>query len=238
MAEESFPLSKEQNITNPNKNGIKVLFSQGHNEQLVINDDAQGSDQFSSLCQVLNGLGYVIEHTSEELTSNQLADVQILVVGAPKHNLKDPTRMDLKPKEIEMIKRFVSNGHSLLLLVNAETMINLPAGLRQIAAIAGLQFQEYLNYPLPALKVFWPHYITNSVENIKVGKFACMTISNGALPLAFTETTQQVIMACANVEQGRVVAMGDVNWLKDTLLIEGNKRLATNMFNWLSVHNI
>lgn len=46
-------------------------------------------------------------------------------------------------------------------------------------------------------------------------------------------------MACATIERGRIVAMGDLGWLSDTLLaVENNKTLATNTFRWLAAKNI
>jgi len=221
----------EQNMDNLNKEKVKILFSQAHKEQLNIAEDSDGESQFSSLHQVLTNLGYTIDCT-EVLTSNQLVDAQILVVGAP--------RDDYKPEEIEVIKQFVQAGGGLLLVSNADTMIDPPLGLnRKIAEIAGLQFQEYLNYPITFLQVFWPHYITANVRRIKVGKVASLNVSDGAYRLAFTKATRQTVMACANVERGRIVAMGDLGWLTDDwLAVENNEELVVNTFRWLAARNI
>jgi len=219
-------------MKNLKKQEIKILFSQAHKEQLVIAEDAEGEAQFSLLRQTLANQGYAIDCATKALTSNQLAGAQILVLGAP--------GSDLKQGEIEAIKVFVQDGGGLLLVSSAETMINPPFSLnRQMAAMTGLQFQEYLNYPITFLQVFRPHYITANVGRIRVGKIASLDISNGARPLAFTRATRQTVMACADVERGRVVAIGDVGWLTDEwLAVENNEKLALSTFHWLAARNV
>jgi hypothetical protein len=219
----------EQNTDGLNRNG--VLFSQGHEEQLILAKDAEDETLFPSLREVLARWGYVIDSV-ETLTSDRLEGICILVVGAP--------RCDFKPEEIDVIEQFVRDGGGLLLVSNAEAMFDPPCNLNQrIAKIAGLQFQEYLNYPITYLQVFQPHYITANVKRVKVGKVASLSVSNGARPLASTRATQQPVMACASVEKGRVVAIGDVGWLTDDLLVtESNETLAANVFRWLATRNI
>lgn len=218
-------------MDNLSREKVKILFSQAHKEQLVIAEDAEGESQFSLLRQALTGSEYVTDYTTDILTPNQLADAQILVVGAP--------RSDFRPEEIDAVKQFVQAGGGLLLVSNAKTMINPPSNLNQkMAEMTGLQFQEYLNYPITFLQVFQPHYITANVNRIKVGKVASLTISDGARPLALTKATRQTVMACANVECGRVVAIGDVGWLTDDLLaVESNEQLVVNAFHWLAARN-
>lgn len=215
---------------------IKILFSQAHNEQLCITNDTKESEsQFSTLRNALESWGYVVDSTIEVLMPDSLAEVHILVVGAPR---KNSSQTDLST-EFEVIKQFVANGGGLLLIANGETMINPPPGLNRLAAIAGLQFQEYLNYPPTFLQSFWPHYITANLDRIQVGKVASLNISGPARSLAFTRATKQGVMACANVERGRLVAIGDVDWLADHLLnLESNRVLAEQTFRWLAGLNI
>jgi len=221
----------KQDVDDLNKEEIKILFSRGHEERLVLTEDADDESRFSSLRQRLADWGYVIGST-EALTSNQLADARILVVGAPRH--------DFEPEELDAIEQFVRAGGGLLLASNAEAMFDPPLGLNQrMAEMASLQFQEYLNYPITYLQVFQPHYVTANVRRVKVGKVASLAVSDGARQLALTKATRQPIMACANVENGRVVAIGDVGWLtNDLLAVENNEQLAVNTFHWLAARNV
>ncbi len=210
-----------------NKEEVKILFSRGHKEQLVLTEDVDDESPFSSLRQMSVDWGCVIGST-EVLTSNQLADARILVVGAPRH--------DFEPEELDAIEQFVRAGGGLLLASNAEAMIVPPHDLNQrMAEMASLQFQEYLNYPITYLQVFQPHYVTANVRRVKVGKVASVAVSDGARHLALTKATQQPIVACANVESGRVVATGDVGWLtNDLLAVENNEQLTVLSFYLLS----
>jgi hypothetical protein len=221
----------KQDVDDLNREKIKILFSQGHEEQLVLTEDTDDESLFSSLRQVLVGWGYVIG-SIEALTSSQLADARILVVGAPQR--------DFGSEELDAIEQFVQAGGGLLLASNAEAMFDPPLDLDQrMAEMTGLQFQEYLNYPITYLQVFQPHYVTANVRRVKVGKVASLSVSDDARRLALTKATRQPIMACANVESGRVVAIGDVDWLTDDLLnVENNKDLAANTFHWLAARNV
>ncbi|MGB0384398.1 MAG: DUF4350 domain-containing protein [Ardenticatenaceae bacterium] len=229
-------------MANTNNEEIKLLFSQSHNEQLRIAEDAEDEAQFLLLRELLEGLEYVTNSTTEgeALTSNQLAGYQILVMGAPKHNRDNPKRTELTSAEIEAVKQFVADGGGLLLISNAETMIDPPPSLNKLTAIANLKFNEYHNYPPTFLQVFLPHYITANVRRVRVGKIASLTVGDGASKLAFTKATREPVMACANVGRGRVVAIGDVDWLTDDLLNddESNKKLVTNIFHWLAARNV
>lgn len=123
----------KQDVDDLNKEKIKILFSQGHKEQLVLTEDADDESLFSSLRQVLTGLGYAIGST-KGLTYSQLADARILVVGVPQR--------DFKPKELDAIEQFVQAGGGLLLVSNAETMIAPPRDMNQkIAEMAGRRLE-------------------------------------------------------------------------------------------------
>lgn len=120
------------------KDKIKVLFSQAHNEQLSISEDAEDEVKFLLLRQELENLGFEIDYTIEAISSDMLADAQILVVGAPMQDRHDPKLADLDPAEIDTVMQFVANGGGLFLISNADTMIDPSSGLKEIATIVGL----------------------------------------------------------------------------------------------------
>jgi hypothetical protein len=218
-------------MNDPDKEKTRVLFSQAHQEQLMLAENAEDKAQFSLLRQTLSDWGYLPVSIDEPLTPDQLQDAQILVLGAPKGGLEE--------KEIRAIEQFIQSGGGILLIANAETMFGPLPGLNKIAAIAGLQFQKYHNYQPTFVQVFWPHSITANVRRIKVGDIAALDSNEGARPLACTRATKQLVMACADVERGRVVAIGDLGWLEDKQLAdENNKELAANTFRWLAGRNV
>jgi len=209
---------------------VKILFSQAHKEQLIITETPGGHDQFLQLRRLLAESGCTIEHVAEPITSARLGDIQVLVIGAP--------RSDLDMEEIEAIGQFVSCGGGLLLLSNAEIMSNLPPSLNQVAAIAGAQFREYLNYRPTFLQVFYPHYVTANVRRVKIGEIAFLNVDDEHRVVALTKATQQPVVACARVEHGRVVLVGDVGMFTDELLnTEDNSTLVANIIYWLAARN-
>jgi hypothetical protein len=224
----------------------KILFSESHDEQLKISKEDQSEVQFSLLRQVLNSLKYEISPVNKVITSSNLADAKILVIGAPKFNLKAKLTEE---EEIKSIKQFVTNGGGLLLISNAKTMFNPPFWLSELASMANLEFQEYHNYPQSFLESFEPHYITANVKQVKIGNISFLKVDSPARSIAFTKITQEeAVIACSKVGLGRVVAVGDLSIFTDEILnleienqnklIENQKTLITNIFVWLAAKNI
>ncbi len=210
-------------MNHPNKEKIKVLFSQVH-EELLTEDESQ------ILCQLLNNLDYNPEFTIEKLSSEKLIDFQILVLGAPTE--------DLDNKEYEAVQQFMEEGGGLLLMTNSQMMMDPPSKFNKLAAGMGLENQEYHNYPPTFLQIFEPHYITTDLNKVKVENIAYLKLKNKKDSIALTKATREPIIACTHIGQGRVVAIGDVGLFKDHLIDKyDNKILATNIFNWLGFRN-
>jgi hypothetical protein len=207
-----------------------ILILHADDESLVFNKNGDSETDDSSLLHFLTGLGYTIDTTADSPTSKQLNDFQILVIVVSQN--------DLIPTSVEAIKDFVEEGRGLLVINNLDTSIKPLPNLNKLLAITGLKFQQYLNYSPTSLKVFQPHYITNNINKLRIGNIASINLSNGAVPLAFTQATRQPIIAYANMESGRVVAVGDVDLFSRFLSIEDNKTFIANTFCWLATHNV
>ncbi|MBN1936094.1 MAG: hypothetical protein JW934_15605 [Anaerolineae bacterium] len=211
---------------------IQILFSQAHNEQLIV-PTAQEETNFSALRRMLGDeLKYAVTSTTGTLTREQLSGVQVLVIGAPK------TRDKLPSEEIQAVEEFLQAGSALLLLANAETMYYPPDGLNDLAALANVQFQEFHNYPITYLQVFYPHYVTAGVQRVKVGQIAALTVGENARCLARTKATELPVLACNRVGQGRMIVLGDTGLFADDVLAENdNAQLTRNIFRWLAAEN-
>lgn len=221
-----------------NSEPIKIFFSQSHNEQLSLEADENAAGRFSALKRILSDLGYMIAATSEQLTAEQLSGVHVLVIGAPQFDREHPEQATVQNKEIDIVKTFLERGGGLLLLANAETMYYPPDGLNELAALGGVRFQEYHNYPITYLQVFYPHYVTGNVQRVKVGRIASLTVEKGARCLAQTKTTEQPVLACAQVGSGRMVVLCDTGLFADDVFAEyDNSQLACNIFHWLTFQN-
>ncbi len=214
---------------------VTVTFSQAHGERLTLIADKEGAYPFSTLGQMMSDWGYVAAHTAEPVSPVSLQDTRILIVGAPE--------ADLTSSERAALEQFVQEGGGLLLGVDTSTLVyvlsDLDATLNQMLADwLGLTFHEYHNYPPTYLQRFHPHYITAGVRKIQVGEIASLDIDGAATPLARTKATGQIVMACATVGRGRVVAVGGLEWLADDLLAAfDNAKLVAGMLRWLAGHN-
>jgi hypothetical protein len=212
------------------KEMAKVLFPQAHDELLCIGEDPEAPPEVLRLRQMLVDLGFEPQPVDDRLTADHLEGSKVLVLGAPK--------VDLSDKEVEVIRHFVEAGGGLLLVSDAYTMGKSLDRLNKLAEMAGLQFHEYLNYHPTWLQLFFPHYITASVDRVRVKDVAHIICSNGAYDLAVTRATRSTVIACGSIGQGRVVAAGDVDLFTDLLDQEGNTVLVANAFRWLASQNI
>jgi hypothetical protein len=223
-------------MTSLNPEEIRFVFSQAHGERLSLIKDKEGGSQFSTLGQMLADLGYATEHATETISSELLANSSVLVIGAP--------QADLALQERAVIEQFVEDGGGLFLGVDSSTMMRILSTPNTVlygllADLLGAEFHEYHNYPPTYLQEFRPHSITAGVRKIEIGDIAALKANGSAMELAWTRATHQTVMAYANVEQGRVLAVGDLDWLADDLLTTlDNDRLAARMFRWLAGCNI
>lgn len=244
--------SSETSDHNTNNQDFSVmLLDMSSSEKLDLDEMLESFDHpqniegdFSSLYQKLRASGYEIGTTKEELSEEELKDVQILVIGAPIYESDDSN--DFSREEIEAITRFVDNGNGLLLIANAKTMANLPPNLNQLAQIADVEFQRYHNYPISSLQLFYPHFITSNIEKISIkqkkqqkNKIASLSLGHHAYQLASTKVTKEPVIACSAIGNRRVVVIGTLNCIGNTLLAENqnNETLILNIFQWLANRN-
>lgn len=208
----------------------QVMFVKAKEEMFVASEEKNKQPSFSRLHDILKEQNFGITFLDSLSRQDQLENIDVLVAGIPEY-----LRQTLDPNIIE---RYLNNGGSLLLITNATTMINPPQDLNKVAAIAGIQFQEYLNVPAPTIKRFYPHFITTNVNQIKPYKVSSMILTNGAHSLADTEKPAETFLAYAHVGKGRIVAIGDEGWLKDDRLPDkDNQKLIGNVFTWLARRN-
>ena len=205
----------------------KIAFSKNHNELLTLNTEAENS---TGLFSLLRSTYDVV--TVENLSNyEELKNSKILVIGAP-------SRRDLEAIETASIKKFVETGGGLLLVSNSQSIRNPLSQFEQlIDELLGLEITEFLNSSPEVLESFSPHNLTANVGRVRVGELAHLINSSElqrVSSIARTIGTQRTIIACAEVKQGRVVVVTDVELFNDFLYEEDNQTLVTNIFSWLS----
>lgn len=207
-----------------------ILFVQASAEQFLPTDEPDESPPYTSFHQLLQDEGYHLNYTTDYLTPEHLDNIDVLVIGVPEYTKNAVV--------VEDVQRFVASGGALLLVTNAATMLNPPESLNEMVAIAGLKFQEYLNYQHKSLEAFWPHPITGNINQVEISDIASLSLLNDAYPAGFIKDTKEPIIACSDVSRGRVAAIGCVDWLKNKYFSEkDNRQLAINIFRWLTGNN-
>jgi hypothetical protein len=177
-----------------------ILFVKAASDAFIASEESTLSPVFTLLYNTLKEKDYTVSF-SEVGASNEelLEEIDVLVAGIPEY-----LRGALEPNVVE---RFLERGGSVLLITNAITMMNPPSSLNEVASLAGIRFQEYLNVPASLIERFYPHIITGNVRQITPKKIASIVLSNGAMALAETEPPVETFLACAKVGKGRFVAI-------------------------------
>jgi hypothetical protein len=142
---------------------IKVTFDQGHDNLIDPSSEATDDQSFLRLVNLFQEEGFQIGESIEgKLTPISLFDSRVFVFAAPTGQLTGD--------EINFIWRFVQEGGGLLLLNNADAFQWQVYSLNTLAERAGCRFGFYAAHEPLALTDFEPHYISGSVDEVRVGE--------------------------------------------------------------------
>lgn len=154
------PKSEKMNID------TSICFDYSHNNTLVIE-----SPSFSDFTQFLFASSFKLGKVQAGFTSlEKLAKYKLLVIGAPQGK-------KLTPEEIEVIKDFVKNGGSLLVIGDEGGDYGGSTNLSQLTWHFGFEFKDNMLFDSVnfvskqnrvIIKKFEPHWITRSIGGIVV----------------------------------------------------------------------
>jgi hypothetical protein len=210
---------------------IKILFLHLHDEILI-----SENPRFHLFFEYIKEQGYhcdVLEReesTKETIEASDLAGYAVVVIGCP-HN-------DLTYTEAAVLESFVRHGGGLWLVHDADSVKRSRRVLSRLFELAGVHAKENFN-DLPAtLTRLSAHYLTANLEKIHIGKSACFQLQSAelAIPLAWTEDPEQLIVTAATVGDGRIVCLADVDGLSTDIFpgSSENQQFVTNILAWLS----
>ncbi|MBU7037366.1 MAG: Gldg family protein [Theionarchaea archaeon] len=211
------------------------------------------ASKFSELVAELEKEGFSIELLEERIDPLTLSkeNYDALVLFAPRNEYSD--------EEITTIRTFVEEGGGLIMFSDGGDRmreLGITRAINQVSTMFGIQFnQDEVNDPVdqlraldsnPIIRVFASHPVTEGVETIAFLWGCSLTLKPPAIPLAFGNPTsyanekkgkEVVVLAAAESGRGRVVAMGDYDFLvaiedMSYLSYEDDRRLALNMFMW------
>lgn len=213
----------------------KVVFDQGHGNLVNPLSEEMDEESFSKLLQLLRQeMDLEIDVlTEDELTPLSLVDCRVFVFAAPTGQLTGD--------EIDYIWRFVRDGGGLLLLNNAEAFQYQIFSMNTLAERAGCRFGFYAAHEPQILRDFAPHYVSSSVDLVKLKErdqevLSRVTLVGGEVELQpIAGDGYSLYLAVGTCGKGRIAVAGSTAMFSNKHLEEhSNRRLAANVFQWLA----
>ena len=206
--------------------------------------------------------GYNVGYSEDRIDPSLLEEYDVFVVFIPSKYYHDNER--------NAITRFVENGGGLIIFGEHGQYLDIAASnsLNKVSTMFGIRFNADVVLDSeknregedchPIISNFKRHPVTKGVKSIGYICGCSLTLESSATTLAFgnlsTTTTADkqkgkdiVVLAVAESGKGRIVAVGDQDFLvgpnspryeEDFLSFMDNKKLALNMFEWVAQPSI
>jgi tetratricopeptide (TPR) repeat protein len=231
----------------------------GEEKKKVIFDEHyarwKASTHFYDLTEELEKKGYDVQFSDKWMSTLSADTCDVLVLFIPFRYFHD--------EEKERIKTFVKNGGGLIIIGEwggYADYRDIVASINRISTPFGIEFNEDVvldeeknredkDYH-PIISTFASHPVTKGVKSMGYFCGCSLKLGSSATALAFGNPTTTsdgkkgrdvVILAAAEYGKGRIVAVGDSDFLvgattpgyeEDFLNFKDNKKLALNMFEW------
>jgi len=228
--DENTEISEHSVIKNSKISESTVLLFSTREKDLSVSEN-EDFYQFGQLKEILENIGFSVNIVND-FADNILSDCKIVVISYLSEDLNKEQNADLL--------QFVRQGGGLLLLTNYEDLPEYMECLDKLIEDIGFDNREYFNYKIGRINNFSPHYITANVGHVSVNNLSVVSPKNKnkALPLAYTQWTKLPMISYNEVEQGRVVVIGDMLIFCDRLIdSDSNITLAKNVIQWLAKRN-
>ncbi|MFX0188756.1 MAG: hypothetical protein ACFE8A_13580 [Candidatus Hodarchaeota archaeon] len=233
-----------------------ILFDLAHAEMLNIEDN-----DFSEFSKLLKSIGLkVIKNDNKNLTSSELQNTDILVIGNPIDDY-------FSNIEIRTIVNFVRGGGRLLLISEYGGDYLQKTNLNDISGKNfGIYFQknivkEYNSInqncsSILSIQNFNKHKITNQLRELIIGGTCSLLLNKSSEPLMYSNNSwseiyngsqgqwskengekKQIISACVEYSRGKVGAIGDIDIFSNDQNIGlnclDNRNFVKNLISWL-----
>jgi len=196
----------------------------------------QPGGYYQTLAQHLGDNGFTIDTTSNGFLVDDPGEYDVIVVCLASAYFSPYT-----PEEVERIVDFVEDGGGLLLMGDQQYHPN--ANIQAIASEFGITFG-------PTDLELWQVYTSNladhpvfdNVDTIFMYAATELSVSGPAFPVAWQAGSGKIMVAVAEAQQGRVVAIGDCTlWAVNPYVIDGyfyeadNPEFSVDTFTYLAV---
>ncbi|UCH03436.1 MAG: hypothetical protein JSW05_07500 [Candidatus Thorarchaeota archaeon] len=214
-----------------------VYFDQTQNER------GRLDTTYSELAKLLRDNDFDVEpYTEFMILAKNLENASVIVFGCPNSS-------KLRPAEIDVLKRFVTNGGGIMLLSLSGGDRGLMNNMSQVSKGFGITFEntalrdERNNAGLPTMPIITDiveHPTTQDVNDLLVPSSCTLNVTTKGFALAISADTgdppKKPIVACAEAGEGRLICVGSYEVFRrgGGMKHPGNKQFAVNAFKWLS----
>lgn len=227
----------------------RILFDEYHAAQ-------KPSECLLNIKSELQNRGYILSFFGKQINLPLLSDYDAVVVFIPSRGFSED--------EIRAIKSYVEDGGGLIIFgENGEYMKGrgINSVVNSVSTLFGIEFNKDVvldseinkdgEEKYPIIKNFGEHPITRDIEGIGYISGCSLTVRSPAIALAFGNPTtiaggrekeNVVVSAVAEYGKGRVLAVGDIDFLvgsstsgyrdADYLSFMDNENFALNIFEW------
>ena len=196
----------------------------------------QPSGYYQTLAQHLGDNGFTIDTTSDGFVVDDPGEYDVIVVC-----LASAYYSAYTPEEVERIVDFVEDGGGLLLMGDQQHHPN--ANIRPIASQFGITFGPT---DLEPWEVYTSnladHPVFDEVDTIFMYAATELSVSGPASPVAWQAGSGKIMVAVAEIERGRVVAIGDCTlWAVNPIVPDGyfyeadNPEFSVDTFTYLAI---
>lgn len=221
-----------------------ILFDQGHNQRFLI--EGKGDLDLSKLSEHMQAKGFNVNSTKGKLSDETFKNISGLVISGPFEALKS--------EEVDAVVRYVGNGGRLALMLHIGSPLS-----SLIAALDADHSNVVLHERKNLIDVDTNFRVTNlSVSPLFDGvtqfsTYGCWALEPGknAVPIAMTSPESWAdldgdkklskgdvigvfnVIVSGKYKEGNFLIFGDDAIFQNRYLDENNKKLASNLADWM-----
>ncbi|MFX1564477.1 MAG: hypothetical protein ACFFCH_00635 [Promethearchaeota archaeon] len=214
-----------------------ILFDVGHNEELTLVEP-----ELAFLAQLLEANGFALSTDTTSLSSDELSQYQVVVVG-------NPFKSKLNSDEISALRSYVEVGRGLLLVSGATIFgkggdIARSTNLNDLARLFGFEFSNKSLEPPPEGEGDFFHAVPAGNHPVLAG-VGSLILSSGTTLVAEDADTHlfrvssslgaPTIAIATSFKKGRVAAFGGGTFFFNDYIAAGDhEKFIVQLFRWLA----
>jgi hypothetical protein len=214
----------------PIQEDIKTYATPG----LVLWDLSHGASNGFSTIGSYSEMSDILKNTGFKVDSNKMGILNLDISGYALIILNvscGATDSSYSKEEADILFEYVNSGGALF-LVGEHDQQEYSKNLDVVANLFGI---DLANPPYSdGVYSFANHPINNGVNSLNFLAGGTIAISPPAIGVAWYRNDSSIAIAVAEVGKGKVVVVGDSNFIQNAHIGENEKRFVINTFTWLT----